>query len=104
MPWWSRAKSAPAEAPESTDPLARFLIGEVRRRGGPGVALDEKALTRIEEAASRARTELGRGSAQSQVLLPFLGVTPDGPMHFDAIITRADLERIDQASASAPEP
>lgn len=84
------------------DPLVQLLVAEIRRRNGAEVPLDDKALARIEDAAGRARDAIGRGAAQSQVLLPFLTALPNGPVHFDVIITKADLERID--GSGTPEP
>jgi molecular chaperone DnaK len=86
------------------DPLVRFLLSEVRKRGGGDVSGDRVANSRIADAAVRARSSLEAGTSTVHVRLPFLSATATGPFHFDSTLTKSNLERIDREASLPSEP
>lgn len=54
---------------------------------------DRQALQRLTEAAEKAKIELSAASS-TQISLPFITATADGPKHIDRSMTRADFERV----------
>ena len=103
MTWFRRRAPAPEEVVEPDDPLVRFLLSEVRRDSGTDLGGDAKAMGRIEDAAGRARAELNRGAAQTQILLPFLAASAAGPIHLHITLRSIDLARIDGQESPADE-
>jgi hypothetical protein len=71
---------------------------------------DKTAALRVAEGAIKAVIEL-RKVPETAVILPFLTVTPNGPVHLDVRVTRAKLAELDamgvyvvqEAAAPAPE-
>jgi molecular chaperone DnaK len=57
------------------------------------VRRDRSAMQRLKEAAEKAKMELST-LTQSNVNLPFFSVGPDGPLHLDLDLTRAQMERL----------
>ena len=69
------------------------MVAEFRREQGIDLSQDRMALQRLYEAAEKAKIELS--SAQStQINLPFVTATPEGPKHLDLQLTRAKLEEL----------
>ena len=54
---------------------------------------DKQALQRLTEAAEKAKIELSSAS-QSEINLPFITATPEGPKHLDLTLTRAKFEEL----------
>ena len=61
---------------------------------------DQMALQRLYEAAEKAKIELS-STMTTQINLPFITATPEGPKHLDLQLTRAKLERADRRPARA---
>src|SRR4051795_9763806 len=73
--------------------IVDWMVGEFKREQGIDLSVDKMALQRLYEAAEKAKIELS--SAQStQINLPFVTATQDGPKHLDLQLTRAKLEEI----------
>jgi molecular chaperone DnaK len=51
------------------------------------------ALQRLREAAEKAKIELSQ-SAESQINLPYISHSPEGPLHLDAKLTRAEFQKM----------
>src|SRR5260370_34813147 len=51
------------------------------------------ALQRLREAAEKAKIELSQ-SMESQINLPYISHSADGPLHLDAKLTRAEFQRM----------
>ena len=51
------------------------------------------ALQRLREAAEKAKIELS-GSVETQINLPYVTHSAEGPLHLDAELTRAEFERM----------
>ncbi len=54
---------------------------------------DKQALQRLTEAAEKAKIELSNAT-QSEINLPFITATPEGPKHLDLNLTRANFEEL----------
>merc|ERR1712003_85596 len=61
--------------------------------GGIDLRQDRQALQRLTESAEKAKIELS-GATQSQISLPFISATADGPKHIDVNLTKAEFEKI----------
>jgi len=73
--------------------ICEKLIDDFKGETGVDLRSDKMALQRIREAAERAKHELS--SAQStDINLPFIAASGDGPSHLTATITREQLEEL----------
>ena len=61
--------------------------------GGIDLRKDKMALQRLKEAAEKAKIELS-GMNQTDINLPFITATANGPLHFEATLTRAEFDRL----------
>ena len=68
--------------------LIDYLADEFNKSDGIDLKKDPMALQRLKEAAEKAKIELSSGT-QTQVNLPFITATQDGPKHLDISLTRA---------------
>ncbi len=70
-----------------------FIANEFQKTEGIDLRKDPMALQRLKEAAEKAKMELS-SQLQTEVNLPFITATADGPKHLNMIITRAKLEQL----------
>jgi molecular chaperone DnaK len=70
-----------------------FLAEEFQKAEGIDLRKDAMALQRLREAGEKAKIELS-GSMQTEVNLPFITATQDGPKHLNTTITRAKFESL----------
>ena len=61
--------------------------------GGIDLRKDKMALQRLKEAAEKAKIELS-GMTSANINLPFITANANGPMHFDATLTRAKFDEL----------
>jgi len=73
--------------------LIDHLADEFKKQEGLDLRNDAMALQRLKEAAEKAKIELS-SSAQTDVNLPFITATQDGPKHMNITITRAKFEQL----------
>jgi len=73
--------------------LIDFLADEFKSQEGIDLRNDPMALQRLKEAAEKAKIELS-ASAQTDVNLPFITATQEGPKHLNLQITRAKFEQL----------
>ena len=73
--------------------LIDFLVEEFKKEQGIDLKKDPMALQRLKEAAEKAKIELS-STQQTQINLPFITATQEGPKHFDMSITRAKFEQL----------
>ncbi|HEY3269046.1 MAG TPA: molecular chaperone DnaK [Armatimonadota bacterium] len=71
--------------------IVQWLADEFKKDTGVDLRNDRQALQRLREAAEKAKVELS-SSSQTQISLPFITATQDGPQHLDVTITRAKFE------------
>src|SRR6059058_3298278 len=70
-----------------------WMVREFKKDQGIDLAADRMALQRLYEAAEKAKIELS-STMTTQINLPFITATQDGPKHLDLQLTRAKLEEL----------
>src|SRR3954449_4671285 len=70
-----------------------WMVGEFKKDQGVDLSIDPMALQRLYEAAEKAKIELS-STMTTQINLPFITATQEGPKHLDLQLTRAKLEEI----------
>ena len=73
--------------------IANYMISEFRNKEGVDLSKDSMALQRIKEAAEKAKKELST-AATTNINLPFITATADGPKHFDMDLSRAKFNEL----------
>ena len=73
--------------------LLDYIADEFKKQEGVELRKDPMALQRLREAAEKAKMELS-GSLQTEVNLPFITATAEGPKHLNLTITRAKFEQL----------
>jgi molecular chaperone DnaK len=73
--------------------LADYIIGEFKKESGIDLKNDRMALTRLREAAEKAKIELST-TLETDINLPFITADQNGPKHLQLKITRAKLEEL----------
>jgi molecular chaperone DnaK len=73
--------------------IVDFLAGEFQKVEGIDLRKDKQALQRLTEAAEKAKIELS-SVTQTEINLPFITATQDGPKHLDTTLTRAKFEEL----------
>lgn len=70
-----------------------FLADEFQKQEGVDLRKDAMALQRLKEASEKAKIELS-SSTQTDVNLPFITATQDGPKHMNINLSRAKFEQL----------
>jgi len=70
-----------------------WMVAEFKREQGIDLAQDKMALQRLYEAGEKAKIELS-STMSTQINLPFITATPEGPKHLDLQLTRAKLTEL----------
>jgi molecular chaperone DnaK len=73
--------------------IVDWMVAEFKRDQGIDLAADRMALQRLYEAAEKAKIELS-STMTTQINLPFVTATQEGPKHLDLQLTRAKLAEI----------
>ena len=73
--------------------IVDWMVSEFKKDQGIDLAADKMALQRLYEAAEKAKIELS-STMTTQINLPFITATAEGPKHLDLQLTRAKLEEL----------
>jgi len=73
--------------------IVDWMVAEFKRDQGIDLGVDPMALQRLYEAAEKAKIELS-STMTTQINLPFITATAEGPKHLDLQLTRAKLEEL----------
>ena len=73
--------------------IVDHLADSFKSNEGIDLRQDKQALQRLTEAAEKAKIELSNAT-QSEINLPFITATPEGPKHLDLTLTRAKFEEL----------
>lgn len=73
--------------------VTEYLVEEFRKTNGVDLTGDKMAMTRLREAAERAKIELSV-MVTTDIDLPFIAQDTSGPKHFHMTLTRAKLEEL----------
>ena len=69
------------------------MVAEFKKDQGIDLSQDRMALQRLYEAGEKAKIELS-STMTTQINLPFITATQEGPKHLDLQLTRAKLEEL----------
>ncbi|MBE6529376.1 MAG: molecular chaperone DnaK [Ruminococcaceae bacterium] len=70
-----------------------WMADKFQKENGIDLRKDKMVLQRLRDAAEKAKIELS-GMASTSINLPFITATAEGPLHFEATLTRAEFDRI----------
>ena len=73
--------------------ITDYMISEFKRTEGVDLSNDKMALQRLREAAEKAKKELSSATT-TNINLPFITATAEGPKHFDMNLTRAKFDEL----------
>ncbi|MEQ9401744.1 MAG: molecular chaperone DnaK [Longimicrobiales bacterium] len=73
--------------------VINWLVTEFKKDQGIDLSKDSMALQRLKEAAEKAKMELST-TASTDINLPFITATQDGPKHLNYSLTRAKFEQL----------
>jgi molecular chaperone DnaK len=73
--------------------VVRYMIDEFKKAEGVDLSTDKMAMQRLREAAEKAKKELSSATT-TNINLPFITATADGPKHFDMNLTRAKFDEL----------
>ena len=73
--------------------IMNYLAAEFKKETGVDVLNDDQAVQRLREAAEKAKIELST-TLKTEINLPFITATQDGPKHLTHTLTRAKLEEL----------
>ena len=70
-----------------------WLADNFKREHNIDLKADRMALQRLKEAAEKAKKDLS-GMVETQISLPFISAGPEGPLHLEATLTRAQFDEM----------
>ena len=70
-----------------------WLVSEFKKAEGVDLSADKMALQRLREAAEKAKKELSTATT-TNINLPFITATAEGPKHLDITLTRAKFDEL----------
>ena len=73
--------------------ITQWMIDEFKKAEGVDLSTDKMALQRLKEAAEKAKKELSSATT-TNINLPFITATAEGPKHFDMNLTRAKFDEL----------
>ena len=73
--------------------ITDWMLAEFKAAEGVDLSTDKMALQRLKEAAEKAKKELSAATT-TNINLPFITATADGPKHFDMNLTRAKFDEL----------
>ena len=73
--------------------LIDWMIAEFKNQEGIDLSGDKMAMQRLKEAAEKAKKELSSATT-TNINLPFITATAEGPKHFDMNLTRAKFDEL----------
>ncbi|MDD7676465.1 MAG: molecular chaperone DnaK, partial [Eubacteriales bacterium] len=73
--------------------IINWILAKFKAENGLDLSGDKMVMQRLKEAAEKAKIELS-GMTSSNINLPFLTATANGPLHFEATLTRAEFNKI----------
>ncbi len=73
--------------------ITDYMLSEFKKNEGIDLSNDKMALQRLKEAAEKAKKELSSATT-TNINLPFITATNEGPKHFDMNLTRAKFDEL----------
>ena len=73
--------------------ITDYMLADFKAKEGVDLSTDKMALQRLREAAEKAKKELSSATT-TNINLPFITATAEGPKHFDMNLTRAKFDEL----------
>ena len=73
--------------------ITEYMLSEFKRTEGVDLSGDKMAMQRLREAAEKAKKELSSATT-TNINLPFITATAEGPKHFDMNLTKAKFDEL----------
>jgi molecular chaperone DnaK len=73
--------------------ITDYMLSDFKAKEGVDLSTDKMALQRLKEAAEKAKKELSSATT-TNINLPFITATAEGPKHFDMNLTRAKFDEL----------
>jgi molecular chaperone DnaK len=73
--------------------IVNYVAGEFKKEHGIDLSKDKQAMQRLREGAEKAKIELSN-VVTTNINLPFISATAEGPVHLDVNLTRAKFEEL----------
>ncbi len=73
--------------------IINWMLAEFKKTEGVDLSGDKMAMQRLKEAAEKAKKELS-SAMTTNINLPFITATAEGPKHFDMNLTRAQFDEL----------
>ena len=73
--------------------ITDYMLADFKAKEGVDLSTDKMALQRLREAAEKAKKELSSATT-TNITLPFIKSTTEGPKHFDMNLTRAKFDEL----------
>ncbi|WP_124057327.1 molecular chaperone DnaK [Vaginisenegalia massiliensis] len=70
-----------------------YLVEEFKKENSVDLSKDKMAVQRLKDAAEKAKKDLS-GVSSTQISLPFITASADGPLHLEMTLTRAKFEEL----------
>ena len=73
--------------------IMNYLVETFKKENGIDLSKDKMAMQRLKDAAEKAKKDLS-GVTTTQISLPFISQSEEGPLHLDITLTRAKFESL----------
>ena len=73
--------------------IINWLVDYAKKEYNTDLTKDKMAMQRLKDAAEKAKIELS-GVTETQIVLPFIGMSANGPINIEKTITRAEFEKM----------
>ena len=73
--------------------IIKWLVDYAKSEYNTDLSKDKMAMQRLKDAAEKAKIELS-GVTETQIVLPFIGMSNNGPINIERTITRAEFEKM----------
>ena len=73
--------------------ITQYMLDEFKKQEGVDLSTDKMAMQSLKEAAEKAKKELSSATT-TNINLPFITATAEGPKHFDMNLTRAKFDEL----------
>ncbi|MEE1227484.1 MAG: molecular chaperone DnaK [Lachnospiraceae bacterium] len=73
--------------------ITQYMLDDFKAKEGVDLSSDKMAMQRLKEAAEKAKKELS-SSTTTNINLPFITATAEGPKHFEMDLTRAKFDEL----------
>ena len=73
--------------------VTQYMLNDFKAKEGVDLSKDTMALQRLKEAAEKAKKELS-STTQTEINLPYITATAEGPKHFEMTLTRAKFDEL----------